>query len=383
MRWHILLVPLAAALSVAPALAQDDSAPQPAASESAAVAPPAGESSSDDASELASQAARFADRSPWFGLPDVKPAASGPRTIAPGERVEGDVAVSQGTLDVYGTIAGNAVSYGGDIVVHEGGEVTGDAIAVLGRVRLDGGSVGGEMRSVRGSLAVPATAPVPTAGPSLRDQLGLVAGWFAVLALMGVGVLVFAGGPLEGVVERLERGLGASLLAGIAGQLALVPVLLLLIVALAITVIGVLLIPFAIVGYVIAAAGLMTLGFLAVARIIGGALTGRRSRARLSPRGAALRGILVGIVVVTLLWLAAVLFGALPGMAPVARGVAFALTWVVVTAGFGAAILSRAGTRRQVEAHDEPGAIQEEISWQTPTPIGGVAAARRPTSAVR
>lgn len=380
MRWHILVLSMAAALTAAPARAQDDTASPSSTSE----APSSVESTSRaDAAELIEQAQRFTERAPWFGIPDVKPTATGSRTIAAGDRVAGDVAVSQGTLDVYGTIDGDAVSYGGDIVVHEGGVVTGDAVAVLGRVRLDGGIVGGELRSVRGSLAVPATAPVATATSTMRSQLGLLAGWFAVLALMGVGVLVFAGGPLEGVVERLERGFGASLLAGIAGQLALVPVLLLLIVALAITVIGALLIPFAIVGYVIAAAGLMTLGFLAVARIIGGALTGRATRARLSPRGAALRGVLVGVVIVTALWLLAIVLGPVPLVAPVARGIAFAITWAVVTAGFGAALLSRAGTRRQQETHETPDVVEEEISWQTPTPIGGVAAARRPTSAAR
>ena len=382
MRWHILVYPLAAALSVAPALAQDDATGTRAASEPAAAVDSARQSDTDS-SELVKQAARFAQRSPWFRLPSEQPVEGGSRTIAAGDRVDGDVAVAQGTLDVYGTIDGDAVSYGGDIVVHDGGQITGDAVAVLGRVRLAGGTVDGELRSVRGSLAVPATAAVATAGTTMRRQLGLVAGWFAVLALMGVGVLVFAGGPLEGVVERLERQIGASLLAGIAGQLALLPALLLLILALAITVIGALLIPFAIVGYVIAAAGLMTLGFLAVARIVGGVLTGRRARARLSPRGSALRGILVGIVAVTLLWVAAVLLGALPGLATVMRGIAFALTWVAVTAGFGAALLSRAGTRRQIETRGEPDIVEEDISLQTPTPIGGVAAARRPTSAVR
>ncbi|HEU4631722.1 MAG TPA: hypothetical protein VFS08_18380 [Gemmatimonadaceae bacterium] len=379
MRWHILIYPLAAALSVAPALAQDEAQPSSAPSASAA---PAAAPRSADAGELVEQAARFATRSPWFPIPEAKPAAAGARTVAAGERVVGNVAVAQGTLDVYGTIDGDAVSYGGDIVVHEGGLVTGDAVAVLGRVRLDGGTVRGEMRSVRGSLTTP-SAPVATAASTMRSRLGLVAGWFAVLALMGVGVLVFAGGPLEGVVERLERDIGASLLAGIAGQLALAPVLLLLLIALAVTVVGVLLIPFAIVGYVVAAAGLMTLGFLAVARIVGGALTGRAARSRLSPRGAALRGVLVGVVCVMALWLLAVLLGPFPRVSPVARGIAFALTWVAVTAGFGAALLSRAGTRRQQESREEPGVVEEEISWQTPTPIGGVAAARRPTSAVR
>src|SRR5688500_3197052 len=274
---------LAAALFlVPPALA----AQSPAAPDTAAA------SDADLGARLRDAAARIAGEGRWFAVPDREPVA-GPRTVAAGDTIDGDVAVL-GRLDVHGTIVGDAVVYGegSELVVHPGATIRGDAIAVLGRVRLAGGTVDGELRTVRGSLDTAASA-APTVA-STADQLGLVAGWFAVLAIMGVGVLVFAGAPLEGVVERLEAGFGRSLAAGIVGQLALAPVLLLLILALAATIIGALLIPFAIVGYVIVAAGLMTLGFLAVTRIIGGALGGRR-RAALTERGAALRGLVVGL----------------------------------------------------------------------------------------
>ena len=71
------------------------------------------------------------------------------------------------------------------------------------------------------------------------------------------------------------------------------PALLVLVVGLAITVLGVLLIPFAIVAYVIAAAGLVTLGFLAVARLTGGALASDRGTT--SPRGVHLRALVIGL----------------------------------------------------------------------------------------
>jgi hypothetical protein len=50
-----------------------------------------------------------------------------------------------------------------------------------------------------------------------------------------------------------------------------------------------------------------------------------------------------------------------------------------MTLGLGAAILSRAGTHRRVAAGTRP---VELASWQTPTPLTGVVAARRPTAAV-
>ena len=51
---------------------------------------------------------------------------------------------------------------------------------------------------------------------------------------------------------------------------------------------------------------------------------------------------------------------------------------VAVTAGFGAVLISRAGTRRTVPPQ-APVAPLDDMSWQTPTPVSGVAAARRPT----
>src|SRR6185437_6932519 len=86
----------------------------------------------------------------------------------------------------------------------------------------------------------------------------------------------------------------------------LAPVLLVLVAALFITVIGVLLIPFAIVAYVIAAMGVFTLGFLAVARLTGGALASRRGAT--SPRGVHLRALITGLVLYAALWVIAALF---------------------------------------------------------------------------
>lgn len=332
---------------------------------------------------------------PLSNIPMVRDVPAGPRTIAAGDTVTGPVAARGGTLDIYGYVNGDAVAYEGDVILRPGATVTGDAIAVRGRVRLLGGVVGGDARSVRGSLAPPAesAAAAPAEPPTVRGELELVVGWLTVLIIIGVGVLVFASGPLEGVVETLQRGFARSLLMGLAGQLAVLPLLLLVVVALAVTVLGILLIPFAIVAMVLGTAGLMMLGFLAVCRTSGGAIAGpgrgssaRRVRARgagpgqqLTERGAALRALLAGIAAFLAVWLVAALLTPVPAAAALVRGLAFVLTWVAVTAGFGAALLSRAGTRRMPPTEPEP-EPEEEISWQTPTPIGGVVAARRPTT---
>lgn len=337
------------------------------------------------ASRILAGLSRLEAKLPWSGIPMVRDVPTGPRTVAAGDTVTGPVAARDGPLDVYGVVNGDAVAYGGDVILHPGATVTGDAVAVLGRVRLLGGAVGGEVRSVRGSLAPQTASEGSTAAvrePTVRERLGLVVGWLTVLVLIGVGVLVFASGPLDGVIESLQGGFARSLALGLVGQLAVLPALLLVVVGLAVTVIGILLIPFAIVAIALGTAGLMMLGFLAVARVTGSALTGGSGRRSLSERGAALRALFVGIVVFVAAWFAAALLTPLPAAAAVARGIAFALTWVAVTVGFGAALQSRAGTRRPAPPAP-PSEPEEEISWQTPTPIGGVVAARRPSSTLR
>ena len=317
----------------------------------------------------------------WFTMPGVAP-THGARTIASGDTVHGDVATEGGTLRVEGVVTGHAVAWGGDVVVGPGGVVQGDAIAVQGRVRLNGGRVDGELRSVRGDVTSAPLAAAPERAASLWEQVQLVLGWLVVALLIGIGVLVFAGGPLQATVEMLQGAFGRSLLAGIAGQLAIAPVILLVVVGLAITILGILLIPFAVVAVVLAAAGLMTLGFLAAAQVTGTAMQ-RGDARRLSARGATLRALMLGIVLYLLPWLVAALLAQWPLAQSVARGVAVAIAWATVTAGFGAALLSRAGTRRlatpTLTATVPQPTAPQEISWQTPTPIGGVAAARRPT----
>jgi hypothetical protein len=90
----------------------------------------------------------------------------------------------------------------------------------------------------------------------------------------------------------------------------------------------------------------------------------------------------IGVTAYLLLWIVAAAFTWSPLVGGILRAVAFAVTWVAVTAGVGAALLSRAGTRR-VEAPTRLVAPAEpdDLSWMTPTPVTGVVAARRPTPA--
>ena len=314
-------------------------------------------------------------------LPPNDQIAMGGRSIAAGSQVDGPVAAAGGPLHVYGTVNGDAIAIGGDVIVHPGGRVTGNAVSALGTVTLLGGTVNGEMRQLAGAIgSVPAAAArAETPTRSTRHALALSSSWLVILVLMGIGVLVFAGEYLDGVVDSLEGRFGRSFWAGIATQLALAPVLAILLIALTVTVLGILLIPFAIVAFVLAVAGLITLGFLAIARVTGESVAPAASK-RYHARGAALRALVIGVTLYMGLWVVASAFAWAPTIETVLRVVAVAITWVATTAGLGAAVLSRGGTRRAVTA-SAPLAAVNDVPWQTPTPVTGVVAARRPTPA--
>jgi hypothetical protein len=206
--------------------------------------------------------------------------------------------------------------------------------------------------------------------------LGLALGWMAMMLVVGIAATTFASTHLEGVVRTVEHDFARSFWTGVASQLAVLPVLGLTIAALALSVVGAVAIPVAVVVFLVALAGVATLGFLATAQLTGGAFISASARATLSARGAARRGLVLGVLFYTGLWVAAAAFTGFAVGGAVARGIAFAATWVAITAGLGATVWSRAGTRVPTPAA-ATGVAPDDYEWSTPTPISGVAAARR------
>lgn len=304
-------------------------------------------------------------------LPPVEAFTSGNRTIPKDSVVNVALGVVDGSLDVFGTINGATMVVDGNLRLHPGAQINGDAITVRGRIINQGGIVTGETRSL-GTFAtgVDRTPPPPR---TTMWALKLTLGWFAVLVIIGVGVMIFAEANLDGVVLALERGIGRSFGAGLLGQLVAAPVLALLCIALALTILGVLLIPFAIVAYTIAVAGLVTLGFLAVARLSGSPLV---RAPELTPRGVNLRAMFIGLIGYFAIWALAAAFTWQPVAGAALRMIALVITWVAATAGLGATLLSRAGTQRP-GGRKARGPASDDYSWQTPTPVSGVAAGSR------
>jgi hypothetical protein len=248
-------------------------------------------------------------------------------------------------------------------------------------VNADSGQVLGEIRAMAALPSVLGVARVMadtrTPGQRTADAARIVGGSFAILLIIALGVILFAGPNLDEVVATIERQFARAFWFGVLGQVVVLPVLLILIVALVLSLIGILLVPFAIVAYAIACAGLVTLGFLAVGRLVGGAIwRGSNAAARTRAFGA----IALGVVVFFALWMVAALLTWAPLAASVVRAAAVAATWSAMTLGLGAAIISRAGTHRRIASGIRP---VELAAWQTPTPVAGVVAARRTAGATR
>jgi hypothetical protein len=305
-------------------------------------------------------------------LPSVDRFTWGDLSIPAGSTVDGPVAAARGNISVRGLVNGDVYVVGGDVVVHPGGEVTGSALALQGRVIIDGGRVGGEMKAAT-PLAASTAAPL-TGTAAVRHALMITAAWFAVVLLVGLGVIVFSAAQLEGVVQALQHRFSTALAVGFAAQVGALPLLVMICLALALTVVGILLIPFAIVAYILGVAGLITMGALAAVSVAGQAIVREGANVRIR----AVRSMVAGTVLLILPWVAAALLVNSPWGEMLARIAAVALTWVAGTAGLGAALMARGGVRR-VHLHVASAEVSP-AGWQTPTPIGGIVATRRPTA---
>lgn len=294
--------------------------------------------------------------------------ANSTASIAAGDTVRGPVLVLRGDADIRGTVLGNVAALFGDVIVRDGADVHGSAAAYRGRVIIEGGRVRGALGARPVAVAQVSKPPRSTAA-----AMTLAGGWGAMILIVGLLALVLAGPQLDETARLLEQSFSKAFLVGVAAEIGFLPLLLLAVVALAVTVVGILLIPFALVAAPVALAGLVTLGWLTAALLIGRAAF---KGAVGNDRSALLRALIPGAVLLFAPWLVAAALQSSGGAAVIVRAAAFGITWVAATAGLGAVILVRASAQR---TSSKPPASAG--GWQTPTPIGGIATARRPVPA--
>ena len=201
-----------------------------------------------------------------------------------------------------------------------------------------------------------------------------VVGIFGIGLIIGLVVLTTAEDSLMAVARAAARDIGGSFWVGLLWQALAVPLLAVLVIGCILTIIGILAIPIVALAWALAYAGAFTLGLLAVALVIGRAMVGRGSGT--GTRAAALRGLVVGLFALSLVWLGASLLSSVPVAGVLSRVVALGFTWAVATVGLGAVVKSRGGI-----AKIRMDTTMTEVAvplWQTPTPVQGVVAARRP-----
>lgn len=298
-------------------------------------------------------------------------------TIGSAETVTGHLLVLKGDANVYGRLLGNLVTVDGDVFVHPGGVVSGDILALRGDVKDEGGQIGGEVRTLSAPTRTGATVALSPLAAFGRNVAGVV-GVFLTLLALGVGLVTFARPNLEVVSDTVSHSFGRSFMTGLVGQILILPTFGMLIVGLILSVAGILLLPFAVVVYVLLAILGIVGGYLAVAHAIGETYTRRRMA-----QGAALgspnsyRYLVAGLTGLFVLWAAWAVFGWVPVAGEIVRAAAVLVTWLMATAGLGAALLSRAGVRESFAGRlIPPEALTDEYLWATPQ--FGVPAVRRP-----
>ncbi|HEU4649414.1 MAG TPA: hypothetical protein VFS33_10165 [Gemmatimonadales bacterium] len=312
----------------------------------------------------------------------------GDYTVGSAETVTGHLLVLDGNANVYGRVLGNLVTMDGDVLVHPGGVVSGDILALHGNVKDAGGEIGGEVRALSGP-ATPTARAAASAQPALtafertvRNAAGVL-GVFVTLLTLGGGLVLFARPNLEVVADTVSHSFGRSFVTGLLGQILLLPTFGMLVVGLVLSVAGILLLPFAVVVYALLVILGVVGGYVAVAHAVGETYT-RRQLARGSEIGSpnSYRYLFAGLIGLFLLWAVWAVFGWVPVAGNLIRGAAVLVTWLVATAGFGAALLSRAGIRENFAGRlIPPEALTDEYLWATPQ--FGVPSVRRPEGSQR
>jgi MFS family permease len=309
-------------------------------------------------------------------------ARRGDYSVGSAESLSGHLLVVDGNADVYGTVRGNLVTVKGDVVIHPGGVVAGDILTLGGEVHDRGGEIGGEVRTLRSasilSPAIRAESEKLTPVQSVLRRVAGVLGVFLTLSVLGFGLVMFGRQNLEVVSDTVSHSFGRAFITGLLGQILLLPTFGMLVVGLILSVAGILLLPFAIAVFAMLVVVGVVGGYLAVAHAMGETYTRRRMALGViiaSPNS--YRYLLVGLMALASLWAAWALFGWVPVAGSIIWGAAFFISWLLGTAGFGAALLSRAGIKENFSGRlFPPEALTDEYLWATPQ--FGVPAGRRP-----
>lgn len=268
-------------------------------------------------------------------------------TVEEDEEIDGDVVAMGGSVEIRGTVTGNAVAIGGDVDVFSTGIVEGDAVSVGGNVTKHGQAV------VRGEKVSVAFLSGPRFRlPSLHTSFPFIVTRFhpplwtffariiKILFFIFIGIVVISILPrhVSKVTEKVKQDFLKSGLVGLAAEILVIPIFILLI----ITIIG---IPVALLVEPLLIIAALILGYTGVCLFVGEKLQEHTS---LKP-DTKIMILVIGILAVELVPLLARVLGFFGGpFSPLGWIIAFVgwmIGYVVITVGLGASILTRLGTR--------------------------------------
>ncbi len=288
-------------------------------------------------------------------------------TIQTDATVNGDVAIIGGNATIDGYIYGDVVAIGGAVNLGPNAVVDGDATAVGGIIQRDpNASVHGNIVETDGVKrenfigkigpgGIPLTPGAPEAPgipegfegefnnfPTQRTHHGPFAwlfdlfldgmsaiAWTAILAALGVVLVLIAPRPTERVANAIQHNLLLSFGVGLAAFILLTPAIMILILILAITIC---LIPLAVaIPFILLA--ILLFGWLAMGWMVGKELLKAANASNATPVWEAI----VGVAILTLLW-------RLPQMLPFVGGLLSLLIFsVIANIAVGGVLLTRFG----------------------------------------
>jgi hypothetical protein len=268
--------------------------------------------------------------------------------VGPDEVVFGDVVVIGGRSEIDGEVRGNVVTIGGALRLGPRADVRGDAVAIWSQLeRAPGARVGGEFVDIgTGVWMQPWNVGFPRF-PRFPNFLGLFA------TLLRLGLLVMLGwlcialgrGPVQRIADRAAAEPIKAGLVGVLVEVLFLPILVVVTILLAISIIGIpllALIPLALLGLALVLVAGFTAMALRVGQWIGGLGTNRPE---------AYTAVAIGTIVLlsfaVMAKLAFLAGGFVAGFGIALGIVAFCVEYLVWTVGLGAAVLVRLAPRSQ------------------------------------
>lgn len=210
--------------------------------------------------------------------------------------LRGDAVAVFGSITVKGAIDGDVVAVFGTVRVKGNGVISGDAVGVGGGVEKDSNAViRGEIADVSTPFSWRRTERIPRVG--FGDMLGL----FVIYAFASLAVMI-APDRIRNMTDTIREKTARKFAVGFAVLILYFPALAIASVLLAITIVGILLIPFVAVAAPILFFVGMFMGLIAMAIALGQRITGS-----LEGRNAIYIHLLVGGVIIYILKLVPIL----------------------------------------------------------------------------